>query len=188
MLILNNGGMDMTDMIPATDEVLLIGTIVDAFGLRGQVKLRAITDRVDHLRRHVRTVYLGEERRPYELQRVHQPKAGVLILTLAGVADRDAAEALRGQEVSIRESEAAPLAQDEYYLHQLYGLLVVEAGGAELGRVREVLQTGANDVLVVARPGRSDALLPVIHDVIETLDVTGGRIVVRLLPGLIDES
>lgn len=173
---------------PSADEVLLIGTVIDAFGLRGEVKVRSVTDRVDHLRRHVQTVFIGEERRPFALQHVHAPKAGVLILTLGGVTDRTAAEALRGAEVSIRESDAAPLDVDEYFIHQLYGLRVVESGGAEIGIVREVLQTGANDVIVVERRGRSDTLLPMIHEVVERLDVAAGQIVVRLLPGLIDDD
>ncbi|MCS6842366.1 MAG: ribosome maturation factor RimM [Roseiflexus sp.] len=173
---------------PSADEVLLIGTVVDAFGLRGEIKVRSFTDRVDHLRRHVRTVFVGEERRPFALQRVQEPKAGVLILTLGGVTDRTAAEALRGAEITIRESDAAPLERDEYFIHQLYGLRVVESSGAELGIVREVLQTGANDVIVVERRGRAEMLLPMIHDVVERLDVAAGEIVVRLLPGLIDDE
>jgi 16S rRNA processing protein RimM len=136
----------------------------------------------------VQTVFLGAERRPFTLQRVHAPKAGVLILTLGGVTDRTAAEALRGAEVAIRESDAAPLEADEYFIHQLYGLRVVQSSGEEIGIVREVLQTGANDVIVVERRGRSDTLLPMIHDVIERLDVAAGQIVVRLLPGLIDDG
>lgn len=173
---------------PSADEVLLIGTVIDAFGLRGEVKVRSVTDRVDHLRRHVQTVFVGAERRPFALQHVHAPKAGVLILTLGGVTDRTAAEALRGAEVSIRESDAAPLDVDEYFIHQLYGLRVVESSGAEIGIVREVLQTGANDVIVVERRGRSDTLLPMIHEVVERLDMAAGQIVVRLLPGLIDDE
>ncbi|MGQ9547086.1 MAG: ribosome maturation factor RimM [Roseiflexus sp.] len=173
---------------PAADEVLLIGKVIDAFGLRGEIKLRAITDKIDHLRRHVRTVFVGEERRPYTLQRVHEPKAGVLILTLAGVTDRTAAEALRGAEVMIRECDAAPLAEDEYFIHQLYGLRVIESSGGEIGVVREVVQTGANDVIVVERRGRPDTLLPMIRDVVEHLDIAAGQIVVHLLPGLIDDD
>lgn len=172
---------------PSADEVLLIGTVIDAFGLHGEIKIRSFTDRVDHLRRHVRTVFLGEERRPFALQRVHEPKAGVLILTLGGVTDRTTAEALRGAEVTIRESDAAPLDTDEYFIHQLYGLRVVERNGEEIGVVREVLQTGANDVIVVERHGCPDTLLPMIHDVVERLDIAAGEIVVRLLPGLIDD-
>ncbi|MCS6939403.1 MAG: ribosome maturation factor RimM [Roseiflexaceae bacterium] len=173
---------------PTADEVLLIGTVIDAFGLRGEIKVRSVTDRVDHLRRHVRTIFVGEERRPFALQRVHEPKAGVLILTLGGVTDRTAAEALRGAEITIRESDAAPLEADEYFIHQLYGLRVVESSGEEIGIVREVLQTGANDVIVVERRGRPETLLPMIHDVVERLDVAAGEIVVRLLPGLIDDE
>ncbi|ABU57756.1 MAG: 16S rRNA processing protein RimM [Roseiflexus castenholzii] len=173
---------------PSADEVLLIGTVVDAFGLHGEIKVRSVTDRVDHLRHHVQTVFVGEERRPFPLQRIREPKTGVLILTLGGVTDRTMAEALRGAEVTIRECDAAPLEADEYFIHQLYGLRVVESSGAEIGIVREVLQTGANDVIVVERHGRSDTLLPMIHDVVESLDVAAGQIVVRLLPGLIDEE
>ena len=178
----------MMEERPSADEVLLIGKVIDAFGLRGEIKIRAITDQVDHLRRHIRTVFLGEERRPFTLQRVHEPKAGILILSLGGVTDRTAAEALRGAEVTIRECDAAPLDRDEYFIHQLYGLRVIESGGGEIGVVREVVQTGANDVIVVERQGRSDTLLPMIHDVVERLDVAAGQIVVRLLPGLIDDD
>lgn len=65
---------------------------------------------------------------------------------------------------------------------------VIESGGEEIGVVREVLQTGANDVIVVERRGRSETLLPMIHDVVERLDVAAGQIVVRLLPGLLDDE
>ena len=52
----------MMEERPSADEVLLIGKVIDAFGLRGEIKIRAITDQVDHLRRHVRTVFLGDRK------------------------------------------------------------------------------------------------------------------------------
>jgi 16S rRNA processing protein RimM len=174
----------MTQTAPSPDDTLLVGVITAAFGLRGQVKMRAVTNNPDGLRR-VSTLYLGPNRKPFPLNAIHQPKPGTLVLTLGGVDSRAAAEELRANEVFILERDAAPLAEDEYFIHQLYGLLVVDESGAEVGKVREVLETGANEVLVVTRPGQADALIPMIRDVIRTLDIPGGRIVISPLEGLL---
>jgi 16S rRNA processing protein RimM len=175
----------MTQQSPPPDDTLLIGQIVAPFGVRGQVKLRAYTAHVEHLRRRIRAVYIGDERREYTLTGLIEHKPGLLILSLGGVTTRDAAEELRGAEVAIRERDAAPLEEGEYFIHQLYGLIVVDEQGAEIGRVREVLETGANEVLVVARPDQPEALIPMIHDVVQELDIPGGRVVVRLIEGLL---
>ena len=167
----------MTQQSPAPDDTLLIGAIVAPFGLRGQVKMRSYTDRVEHLRRNIRTVFLGPNRKEYPLRDVLEHKPGLLVLSLGGVTTREQSEALRGCDVAIREQEAAPLEPDEYFIHQLYNLAVVTEDGAVIGRVREVL--------VVARPDQADALIPMIRDVVQDLDIAGGRIVVRLLEGLL---
>ncbi|HEX5688787.1 MAG TPA: ribosome maturation factor RimM [Roseiflexaceae bacterium] len=175
----------MTNSLPSSDETLLIGQIVAPFGVRGQLKMRSYTAHVDHLRRRISTVYLGDKRRAYKLSSLFEHKPGLLILTLGGVDTREGAEDLRGQEVAIRESEAAPLEDGEYFIHQLYGLTVVDEAGAEIGRVKEVIETGANDVLIVTRPDQPEALIPMIHDVVQHLDIAGGRVVIRLLDGLL---
>lgn len=174
----------MTATPPSPEETLLVGVITAAFGLHGQLKMRAITNNPDGLRR-VRTIYLGAGRTPYRLTKLQQPKPGTLVLTLDGLTERAAAEDLRQSEVFIHERDAAPLAEDEYFIHDLYGLQVLTEGGAEIGKVREVLETGANEVLVVTRPGQSDALIPMIRDVVRTLDIPGGRIVISPLEGLL---
>lgn len=166
------------------DELLLIGWIASAFGLRGQVKLRAVSDRLDHVQQQVQTVYLGQERTPHQLLSMFEPKPGLLVLTLSGVSDRDTAELLRRTEVYIHESDAAPLADDEYYIHDLYGLQVQTTDAEILGRVAEVLETGANEVLVVRNAGCPDLLIPMIADVVEELDIAAGQVIVRLPEGL----
>ncbi|HNP69631.1 MAG TPA: ribosome maturation factor RimM [Kouleothrix sp.] len=176
----------MTEQTPTPDNTILVGQIVAAFGVRGQVKMKAITDQVDHLRRRIGTLYLGPKLQAYQLKRLLEHKPGLLVLTLGGVTTREQAEDLRGQEVAILESQAAPLAEGEYFIHQLYGLKVLTEAGDEIGTVGEVLETGANDVLVVKRPGQSDGLIPMIHDVVRELDTAGGRVVIHLLPGLLD--
>lgn len=173
-------------MIPDPGELLLIGQIVSTFGTHGQLKVRAVTDRPDHLQKHIRTIYIGTERTPYHLLNVFQHKPQLLVMKVQGVTMREQAEELRGAEVFILEADAAPLGTDEYYLHQLYHLRVETTEGATVGYVHEVLETGSNEVLVVRRPDQPDALIPMIHDVVQELDVAGQRIVIRLLPGLIE--
>ncbi len=172
-------------MNPSAEELLLIGSIIAPFGVRGQVKVRAVTNRPDHLQRRIRTVYVGSTYRPYHLLNLYEHKPGLLVLNLEHVASRDAAEELRGAEIYILESEAAPLDEGEYFLHQLYNLRVETVDGVEVGSVYEVLETGSNEVLVVKRSDGDDALIPMIHDVVVELDLTGGRVVIRLLEGLL---
>lgn len=176
----------MTDT-PSSDDFVLIGEVVAPFGVRGQIKVRSLTDNIDHLRRRVKVVYIGPKRQPYTLKVVHEHKPGLLVLTLEGVATREDAESLRRAEVVIPEKQTAPLAKDEYFIHQLYDLLVVTEDGQEIGRVREVLETGANEVLVVARSGQPDALIPMIRDVVQQLEIENRRVVVRLIEGLLTE-
>jgi 16S rRNA processing protein RimM len=176
----------MTEQSPTKDEYLLIGEVVAPFGIRGQVKVKSYTDNVDHLSRRIRTVYLGPKRQSYPLKGVIEHKPGLLILSLGGVTKREQAEDMRRFEVAILEHEAAPLDEGEYFIHQLYGLTVLDEDGSEIGKVREVLETGASEVLVVTRPGQPDGLIPMIHDVVRELDIAGGRIVVHLLEGLLE--
>ena len=176
----------MTEPTPTPDNTILIGQIVAAFGVRGQVKMKAITEQIDHLRRRIRTLYVGPKLQEYTLKGLIEHKPGLLILTLANVTTREQAEALRGQDVAILESQAAPLEEGEYFIHQLYGLMVVTDQGEEIGKVREVLETGANEVLVVARPGKPDGLIPMIRDVVQDLDPASGRVVIHPIAGLLD--
>jgi 16S rRNA processing protein RimM len=169
------------------EDLLLIGQIVSPFGVKGQLKLKAFTDRPDHIARRVRTLYLqlGKERAEHTLTRLHEHKPGLLILTLKGVDDRDAAEELRGAEVYISAKDAAPLAEDEYFLHDLVGLEVITAEGQAVGKVREILETGAGEILVITRPGQPDALVPMVREFITRLDIPAGQVVVAPIEGLL---
>ncbi len=180
--------------VPATDDLLLVGYIAGAFGVRGQLRLKAVTDQPEHLEQHIRTLYIRRHSRhperealvAYALRKVLLHKPGVLVLTVEGITTREEADALRQAEVFIREQDAVPLAEDEYFLHELYDLRVETDEGVLLGSVREVLETGANDVLVVARDEQPDVLIPMIYDVVQEIDVAGGRVVVHVLEGLVE--
>lgn len=167
------------------DEFLLVGSIGLPFGIKGQVKLHTITSRPEHLIR-LKTVFLGDAHVATRLRRAVEHKHAVMILTIDGVEDRNAAEALRGTEVYIRQQDAAPLDEDEYFLHDLPGLQVETIAGEILGTVSEVLETGANDVLVVKRESGQEVLIPMTREVIKSLDLTTKRVIIEPLQGLLD--
>jgi 16S rRNA processing protein RimM len=106
-----------------------------------------------------------------------------VLLTLETVADRDAADALRGWLVQVPESESWRLPRGRFYWHQIIGLRVVTAEGEEIGTVTDILETGANDVYVVKVDGR-ERLIPAIKDVVTEIAPERGEMVVSLLPGL----
>ncbi len=169
------------------DDLLLIGRVVAPFGVHGELKLKAFTDHPEHVARRVRSLYLllagklSEQR----LTGLYEHKPGLLILSLAGISDREAAATLRGAEVYIAETDAAPLAEGEYFIHQLIGISAFTSDGAPLGTVREVLTSGAGEVLVIARPDQPDALVPMVQSFISEFDLAAGRVVINPIEGLL---
>lgn len=126
------------------------------------------------------------EPREYAVSRarvVTGARGAQLVLQLAGIEDRDAAAALRDWLVQVPENEAWKLPKGQYYWHQIIGLAVRTTDGRHLGTVADILETGANDVYVVAREG-DELLLPAIKDVVRSISPEDGEIVVELLPGM----
>ena len=158
---------------------LVVGTIVGPHGVRGEAKLRLITDAPEHLHA-IKRVYLGEEIRPRRLLgvRLH---AGQALLRIQGVTTPEAVAALRGQSVRIAGRDAQALAPGEFFLYQLIDLDVVDEAGTSLGRVTDVMETGAHDVLVVTPTEGPDLLLPNHPAVVLDVQPDEGRMVVRPL-------
>jgi 16S rRNA processing protein RimM len=132
----------------------------------------------------VKTVYLGSDARAFHVERARL-LSGYALLKFEGLETPEAAAKLRGQVVGVPIGQAGPLRKGQFYHHQIIGLQVWTGEGVELGTVEEILETGANDVYVVRRADGAEVLLPAIQDVIQEIDLERGRLVVRLLPGLI---
>ncbi len=160
---------------------LAIGRVVRPFGLQGELRVQLLTEYPQQLVR-LRTVYVGPAAEPWTVESVRLHKDAAL-LKLTGCDDRAAAEALRGALVQIALEDAVPLEEDEYYEHQIVGMTVLEEDGTLLGKVTEIISTGANDVFVVVGP-EGELLLPVIESVILEIDLDADRMVVHLLEGL----
>jgi 16S rRNA processing protein RimM len=159
---------------------LTIGTILAPHGVRGEFKVRLQTDDPAHLLT-IKRLYLGDETTPRTVlgARLH---AGNALIRLQGISTPETVERLRGTPLRIRGTDARPLAADEYFLYQMIGLEVFDESGTRLGQVTDLIETGANNVLVIApHAGGLDILLPSHPDVIIDMDPAAGRIVVRPL-------
>ena len=176
---------------------LAVGQIVGVHGLRGELKVESYSDNPERFAAGA-TLFLGEELEPITVESMRPHKTNLLV-KCAGIAGREEAEAVRGLWFFVPEAEAAALDEGEYWIHDIIGLTVVGDDGRVLGKIVDVLATGANDVYVV-RPeaatgpagaegarGRRELLIPAIADVVESVDLAAGKLHIRLVEGLLDE-
>lgn len=162
-----------------------IGRVTAPHGVRGEVRVLPLTDfpeRFDDLTSvHVEQ---GGTSRSRHIEALRRHKQFVLI-KFSGINHRDEAASLRGALLRVPVAEAHPLPPDTHYVFQLIGLEVYTMEGRELGVVRDVLATGANDVYVVERVGGGpELLIPALRHVVLDIDLEQRRITVQLLPGL----
>ena len=163
---------------PESPGFVAVGRIVAPWGVKGDVKVDPLTDFPERFGPGSRLWVAGQTLRVAR----SRWQTGHVYLGLEGVTSREHAEALRGRLLEVPEEELKPLAQGQYYRFQIVGLEVFASDGRALGRVVEILPTGADDVFVVQGPA-GETLLPAIDDVILEVDLTTGRMVVEPLEG-----
>jgi 16S rRNA processing protein RimM len=164
---------------PLADVRLTVGRIGGTHGVRGELKMRNLTDDPEHLKR-VERVYLGNADTPIALKGVRFTKDGALI-TLEGVTTPEAGARLSGLPVKIAGTDARPLEEGEYFLFQLIGLEVLTEDGTPAGTVTDLMETGAHDVLVIGeRPDAADDLLVPNHpEFVLEISPEKGTIIIR---------
>ena len=155
--------------------------MLGSHGLRGELRCQVLTEFPERFDT-TRAVFLGDPPVRYRVRRARAAGAAVL-LTLDGITTPEQAAEHRGQEVLVRLEDAVPLPEGRFYWHQVLGLEVRDEDGRVLGKVADIVETGANDVYVLRTNG-PDLLLPAIKDVILAIEPERGTMTVRLLPGL----
>lgn len=161
-------------------ERLIIGTVVGVFGVRGELKVQIETDFPERFKSLQRVFICDAE---YEVERGRLYK-GMALLKLKGVDDANRALELDDCSVGVALADAVRLEEGQYFLYQIEGLQVETLDGESLGTISEILQTGANDVYVVATPDGKELLLPAIKQVIKRIDIEHGKLIVELMEGL----
>jgi 16S rRNA processing protein RimM len=173
---------------PAEPEIapgfVRVGKITGAHGLVGAMRMRPDNPDSDTLER-VRRVFVGPNAREYTLRNAKRINPSTIRIVLDGVSGLDAAEAMRGAAVMVPIADLPATGPGEFYHFQVLGCEVITTDGRRLGVIAEVLSTGANDVWVV-RGGAAEVLVPVIEDVVKTIDLDARKMTIEAVPGLLD--
>ncbi len=149
-----------------------MGRITAPFGIKGWVRVQPFTAAAGNLLGYPRWwVQRGAEWQEVEVAEARAQMEAV-VARLAGCEDRDAAARFRGAEIAVPRSQLPQTRPDEHYWADLMGLTVVNGESRQLGNIVGILQTGANDVLVVQ--GERERLIPYIADVIREVDHAAG--------------
>ena len=154
-----------------------VGFVRRAVGLAGEVEVEQLGDNPG---RFAPGSVLRLAGRDVAVEQVHAGGA-LLRLKFVGVADRDAAEHLRGKYLEVASGDLPELPEGTFYEWQLVGLRVMDPAGKAIGRLEEVLEYPANDVYRVVA-GTVETLVPAIHEVVREIDLSAGRMVVELPP------
>ena len=176
----------MSSPEPVATVELVVGRLGRAHGVRGDLIVDVRTDEPERRFTDGTVFETPAGRLTVSATREH---SGRLLVSFAEVADRNAAERLRGVELRVEiPADTRPDDPDEYYDHQLVGLRVDDVEGRVVGTVAEVLHLPGQDVLAVRRPDRPEALVPFVAELVPSVDLADGRVVVAAVPGLLDEA
>lgn len=163
-------------------EKIKIGKIVNAVGLKGEVKVYNYSDSEEVYER-TPEIYAGDKL--LQVQNVRMQK-NMVILKLSGIDDRNAAEAAKGTELFITEADLPELPEGQFYIRDLIGMEVEEQGGSFHGVVTDVLQNTAQDIFEVERDDGKKVLIPKVDAFVQKIDGKERLITVTLIEGLTD--
>jgi len=163
-----------------------LGVVTGPHGVQGAVRIKSFTEAAEDVARYGP---LADETggRRFELRLIGAGK-GVVIARLAGVEDRNQAEALRGLRLYLPRSALPQTDADEYYHADLLGLEAVLGDGTPVGRVRAIHDFGAGDTLELTRPGAPPVMVPFTRAIVPIVEPAAGRLVLDPPPGLLDEN
>jgi len=178
--------------VPLPAKPVVLGRVIGAHGVRGQVRVSYFGDGPHRLLSASELWLARSEHDPgaqrFEVSASGNARPGEVRLTLSGVSDRDAAQALRGELVMADPSVLDELPEGEFYWHDLVGCQVEDMQGTRIGTVVEIWETGAHDLLVVESDSGARHLLPTARELMPEIDVAANRIVVDPPPGFFDPA
>ena len=167
------------------EDLLKVGVITTTHGVRGEIKVFPTTDDAE---RFLELEYVlldtGRELRRLDIKNVRFFK-NLVILKFDGIDNINDIEKYKGKDLWIPREEAQELGEDEYYIADLQGLNVVLEDGTEFGTLRDVMETGANDVYIIDSNEHGEVLLPAIKECILDVDLEKNTMTVQLMKGLL---
>ncbi len=166
------------------EELLKVGVITTTHGVRGEVKVFPTTDDPKRFKKLKKVILFTKDYSEKKVESVKFFKQFV-ILKLEGVDTMDDALLLKNGELLVERADAVECAEDEYFIADLYGIVVFDEQDNRLGTITEVYQTGANDVYEITREDESTFLIPAIKECVLSVDIKARRMQIHLMDGLI---
>lgn len=168
-------------------EKITIGKIVNVVGLKGEVKVYNYSDERERFER-LEKIYLGDDKKNirYDIEKVRY-KDHMVILKLAGVEDRNGAEALKNKMVYMSEDDLDELPEGVYYIKDMIGMDVVSDKGERLGTLKDINTNTPQRVYEVQREGKKDILIPGVDEFILNIDMEQRVITVKVIEGLYED-
>lgn len=168
------------------EDYLRVGSVTSTHGLKGEVKVFPTTDDPGRFKKLKKVLMKnGNEMTELGISSVRFFKN----LVILKFKDHDTIESVmgyKGRDLFVTRENAVKLEKDEYFIADLIGLEAVLEDGTRLGTLTDVMETGANDVYVVRMEDQKEVLIPAIHQCILQVDIAGGRMMVRLMEGMLD--
>lgn len=166
-----------------------VGTIVNTQGLKGEVRVISVTDFAEERYKKGSSLMLFQDgKAPIELiVKSHRKHKNFDLLTFDGKNRIEDVEIYKGGTLKINAEALHELDEEEFYFHEIIGIEIKLKSGETLGKVKEILPLGSNDVWVVQRKGKKDLLLPYIKDVIQEVNIAEGFAIATPLEGMLEE-
>jgi 16S rRNA processing protein RimM len=169
------------------NDLISIGKISSTYGYEGIVKVLPLTDFPERFN-NIRNIKISRHGNVEEFTiETVKPYNNIFLLKFKGIDTKEQANEYRGALLMVEENEVYPLPEGYYYHFQLIGMQVYDAEKGSLGQLKEIIETGANDVYVVRGEKYGEILIPAIKEVILDVDTAQNKMQVKLLPGLIED-
>ena len=167
------------------EKLLQVGVISSTHGVRGEVKVFPTTDDVTRFKKLKKVILdTGREHIPLEIESVKFFKQ-FAILKFKGIDNINDIEKYKGKSLLVDREHAVKLKRDEYFIADMIGLQVYTDDGEMFGTLKDVLETGANDVYIIDSSKHGEVLIPAIKQCILDVDIENGKMVIHLMEGLV---
>lgn len=167
-----------------------VGKIVNTHGIKGEVRVISKTDFPDERYKPGNTLYLflkGSNEPKKVTVSSHRIHKQFDLLAFEEASSLSDAESFKDAIIKVPEGDLGKLGENEFYFHEIIGCTVYSEDGTTIGKVKEILTPGANDVWVISRNEGKDALIPYIEPVVKEIDIEDKTIKIHVMEGLLEE-
>ncbi|HBZ77446.1 MAG TPA: 16S rRNA processing protein RimM [Clostridiales bacterium] len=167
-------------------DYLIIGKIGGAHGVRGEVRIIPLTDDVRRFSSLKECLILDGKEHLKETKEVEKARVDDTrtLVKFKGIDDRDEVGKLTGFFLAVSREDAVKLPEGRYFIADLIGLSVVDPERGELGKIKDIMNSGASDIIIVKRKGKNELLIPYLNAIVKNVDLSAGVMSVTLPEGL----